>query len=246
MRKLKFVSFIGSKRGNNGNTGKVVNRITNILKEELNSIEFVGKILNTRNEDIEFCIGCKSCFSKGICPIDSKDSMNDIKQEMLDADIIILSTPVYANAVSGYTKNFIDRISYWTHLMHLAGKMCIVVITAQGNGVNETANYMYEIASFLGMTVIGIVYQSNMHKFNSVDSQTRIIAARILTIINNGYEVQSNEFLEGKFKIYKSLFQEIYKKSNSTHYEANFWFEKGYLSYGNFQELINKSKNHRK
>ena len=53
-----------------------------------------------QEKNIKFCTGCYSCASNhGKCI--HKDDVAEILQDMINADVIVMSTPVYFYSVSG-------------------------------------------------------------------------------------------------------------------------------------------------
>lgn len=61
-----------------------------------------------QEKNIKFCTGCYSCVSNhGKCI--HKDDVAEIIQDMTNADVIVMSTPVYFYSVSGQLKTLIDR-----------------------------------------------------------------------------------------------------------------------------------------
>jgi multimeric flavodoxin WrbA len=96
------------------------------------------------------CLSCNNCFLKGNCVQDNNDSMGLIKEKILEADLIILGSPVFAHNVSGDMKTFIDRISYWLHVFRLANKKSITITTSASNGNINVNNYLSKILTMLG------------------------------------------------------------------------------------------------
>ena len=66
---------------------------------------------------IGHCRGCMSCKKTGKCAFD--DDMTPLYGKIQDADVLVLSTPVYFAAETGLMKNFIDR---WYALMDYGPK----------------------------------------------------------------------------------------------------------------------------
>lgn len=60
-----------------------------------------------RDCKIGSCNACYACQKSGICV--QKDDMTDILQQMINADIIVLATPVYFYSMDGQMKTLIDR-----------------------------------------------------------------------------------------------------------------------------------------
>ena len=53
------------------------------------------------------CIGCVSCGYDGPCV--QKDDMEQIKQDILSADMVVFVTPLYYYGMSAQLKILIDR-----------------------------------------------------------------------------------------------------------------------------------------
>ena len=54
------------------------------------------------------CSGCGSCSLYG-APCPQKDDMAELLQKMIDAQVIVMATPVYFYTLCGQMKTFIDR-----------------------------------------------------------------------------------------------------------------------------------------
>ena len=62
-----------------------------------------------RDKNIKYCTGCYVCEkTNGVCAY--KDDMPALLQNMIDADVLVLSTPVYFYCMNGQLKTVIDRI----------------------------------------------------------------------------------------------------------------------------------------
>ncbi len=63
--------------------------------------------INLGTKKINYCLGCGVCNATGKCV--QKDDMAEILQKMVEADVIVLASPVYFYAMNGQMKTFIDR-----------------------------------------------------------------------------------------------------------------------------------------
>lgn len=79
--------------------------------------EFVRGALESGNEakkifladyHIGYCTGCGVCNTTHRCV--QKDDMKEILDQLVQADVIVLATPVYFYTMCGQMKTFIDRI----------------------------------------------------------------------------------------------------------------------------------------
>lgn len=61
-----------------------------------------------RDKEINYCVACDSCLNNdGICA--SKDDMAEIMDKMIEADVIVMATPVYFYTMDAQMKTVIDR-----------------------------------------------------------------------------------------------------------------------------------------
>lgn len=63
--------------------------------------------ISLRDKQINFCKACYYCKKAGECI--QKDDVPAILQQMTEADVIVLATPVYFYTMNGQLKTLIDR-----------------------------------------------------------------------------------------------------------------------------------------
>ena len=67
--------------------------------------------IRVAEKNIGFCRGCYGCRS-GACVL--KDDMAEVLQKMIDADVIVLASPVYFYSIDAQLKALIDRtVARW-------------------------------------------------------------------------------------------------------------------------------------
>lgn len=59
------------------------------------------------DKKINVCLGCGACYNTSKCI--QKDDMVELNDKMVEADVIVLATPVYFYSMAGQLKVFIDR-----------------------------------------------------------------------------------------------------------------------------------------
>lgn len=102
-----------------------------------------------------FCISCTKCFveEKGTCPHSRYTA--PIREKLLLADLIILTSPVYSYHVSGQMKVFLDHFAnmWMVHRPEAAmfGKQGIVIVTASGPVFAKTLDEMKDSLDFWGV-----------------------------------------------------------------------------------------------
>jgi multimeric flavodoxin WrbA len=60
-----------------------------------------------KDKTIHYCTGCGTCFNTKRCS--QKDDMGEILEKMVNADVIVMATPVYFYSLNGQMKTLIDR-----------------------------------------------------------------------------------------------------------------------------------------
>jgi multimeric flavodoxin WrbA len=105
---VKVVAFNGSGR-KNGNTALLIRHVLQVLEAE--GIE--TELVQLAGEQIRGCTACRTCFStkNNRCVI-KDDNVNTYIQKMVEADGIILGSPVYFSMMSPELKALIDRAGY--------------------------------------------------------------------------------------------------------------------------------------
>ena len=69
-----------------------------------------SKLLKLKDYNIEYCVGCLSCDKEGKCVIN--EDLQLIIDDIKESDTIVFAIPNYFGAMSGFFKNFIDRLHF--------------------------------------------------------------------------------------------------------------------------------------
>jgi len=105
---MKVVGFNGSSR-KDGNTAILINYVFEELRKEgidTELVQFAGK-------KISGCTACRKCFELKDKQCAVKDDMiNECIEKMLEADGIILGSPIYFADITPPIKALIDRAGY--------------------------------------------------------------------------------------------------------------------------------------
>lgn len=99
--------------------------------------------IRVAEKNIGYCRACYACKESGVCVI--RDDMAGILQKMIDADVIVLASPVYFYSIDAQLKTVIDRsVARWTEVKDKAFYY-IVTAADEANASAETT-----IACFRG------------------------------------------------------------------------------------------------
>ncbi len=79
------------------------------LMEGAQEVGHTCEKITLHGKQIGYCVACDACRKNGgSCAI--RDDMDGIYEKMLQADIVVLSTPVYFFSMSAQLKTMIDRL----------------------------------------------------------------------------------------------------------------------------------------
>lgn len=108
------------------------------------------------------CLGCYYCASHGGECV-RRDDMADLLQQMIDADVIVLASPVYFYSINAQLKAVIDRF-YANNEVLMGGKKA-VLITAMADTEMDSAlaaNEMFrQMTGYLGWENAGVLNARN-------------------------------------------------------------------------------------
>ena len=100
----KILVLTGSAR-KNGNS----NRMAHAFAEAAEAKEHEVKVIDTTKLKLNFCHGCETCYKTGK-PCSFNDDFNTIADDILAADALVFSTPVYWYSVPSQIKAVIDKM----------------------------------------------------------------------------------------------------------------------------------------
>jgi multimeric flavodoxin WrbA len=127
---VKVVGIVGSPRVG-GNT----ELLTRIALEEVEKQGLETELVSLAGKRIEPCDGCRSCSKTGKCHV--KDDFDSVYKKMVEADGIILATPVYYGAATPQISSLISRF-YGTRRKPLKNKVGGPIVVARRAGHNFT------------------------------------------------------------------------------------------------------------
>ncbi|MGN0976854.1 MAG: flavodoxin family protein [Faecousia sp.] len=99
---MKATCIVGSARSH-GSTAYLIDTIIQGMQET----GITTKKYCIGEETIHYCLGCKKCYSDGLCV--QKDDVHKIVSDILDSDYVVMAAPSYWADVPGQLKTFFDR-----------------------------------------------------------------------------------------------------------------------------------------
>lgn len=175
---MDLVYISGSPR-KNGNTDQLLQK----LKEKTG-----GQFIRICDAAIKPCKSCWKCIQTGKCCIND-DMTNNIIPRILNADVLIVGTPVFFNNVTAQLKAFIDRT--WSIRGQLKNKIGASVVVCRRYGAESAITAIH--AFFLKHQMIvanrgisGIAFKkSEILQDVEVTKEIETLSRRILELGKN-------------------------------------------------------------
>ena len=175
----KVLILSGSPR-RGGNSDLLCDEFMRGAKEAGNEVEKI----RVAEKQIGYCTGCYYCKkSGGVCV--KKDDMADVLQKMIDADVIVLASPVYFYSIDAQLKAVIDRTAARWREVENKEFYYIVTCADTDRAATETT-----LACFRGFAVClkgakekGVIYGTGAYEPGSI---------RSLSAMKEAYEMGKN------------------------------------------------------
>ena len=147
---MKVIAFNGSGR-RDGNTAILIKRVLQVLESK----GITTELIQLAGEHIRGCNACKVCYStkNARCAIED-DKVNDYIQKMIEADGMILGSPVYFSMMTPELKALIDRAGYVARangdlFRRKVGAAIVAVRRAGGIPTFDAINHFFLISQMI-------------------------------------------------------------------------------------------------
>lgn len=231
---MKIISITSSGR-KNGNTERVVRLMEADLAQMAaeNNMKVEFEQINLSDSDLKFCRGCRICFDKGedLCPL--KDSLLIIRDKLIEADGLILASPVYVEDINGIMKNWIDRMAFNCHRPAFAGKTAVIVTTSAAGSSNHAIRTMksalitwgFHISAQSKFRTGGLISDEQINARYSV--KIKAIAAKLFNAVNGQMLKKPSFYSLMVFRVQQINWRKTEKEKNT--YDYLYWNNKGWL-----------------
>lgn len=112
-----------------------------------------------KDKKINYCTGCGTCINREKA-CSQKDDMGEILEKMVEADVIVMATPVYFYTMNGQMKTLIDRTC--SRYTEINDKEFYFIVTAADNNRQNMERTLEEFRGFTfcldGPQEKGIIY----------------------------------------------------------------------------------------
>jgi multimeric flavodoxin WrbA len=161
---MKVLALLGSPRPQ-GNTATLMQSVLEGLSQ-IENTTITSYALNDLK--IEPCTACDACLGKTdrFCIID--DDMARLYPAFIEADLVVMASPIYWWSVSAQLKLFIDRLyglNREKNPQYYRDKRIILVLTYEdgdpNSGAELTISMFKEICDYTGMKLVDVVRYSS-------------------------------------------------------------------------------------
>ena len=160
---MKVLAINGSPR-ENGNTAQAID----VLLKELQNEGIETELVTIGHKTIHGCNSCFKCAESkdGRCPA-FNDAVNELLPKMIEADGIVLGSPVYFSGINGTLKAFLDRVFFvsWINGGLLRLKIGASVVAVRRSGGTEAFDQLNKYFQISELMTVGSCYWNVIHGF---------------------------------------------------------------------------------
>ncbi len=189
-----------------------------------------------------FCVGCTNCFIKGENNCKDFAYINEIEKSLLEADLIVMTSPSYALHVTGAMKALLDHFAYrWmSHrpAPEMFGKRAVIITQCLGTGAKSTAKDIKQSLLWWGISKIGVfkcVLMSNIIWDKLSDKKRKQLTNKINRLASRFAEIDyakpaHTKFITKiKFRICRVI-QKKLRKNGIAGLDYEYWHDNGWLN----------------
>ena len=187
------------------------------------------------------CLGCFSCFMRGEDKCPHADAVSPFVSAMEQADVIVLTSPIYALDVSGGLKSLLDHLCFmWvSHRPNpkMFKKVGVTVATTAGFGLGHASKTMrYSLQYWGTRRIYSLKMLVAAAKWEDVKDKTKRKAQRksekmaksIVRSVKKVDRLQPNLFMRFMFWLMKSMMKKnTWNLTDRSHWETQGWLEGG-------------------
>ena len=116
------------------------------------------EIISAAHANIHPCMGCIHCGYEGPCV--QKDDMNDIRQKILSADMLVFATPLYYYGMSAQLKTLIDRFCSFNSTLtrkHMRSALIAAAWNSDDWTFEALKSHYKTLVRYLGFKDVGMI-----------------------------------------------------------------------------------------
>lgn len=191
-----------------------------------------------------FCVGCTGCFMRGEENCKDYEYINAIEKSLIQADLIVMTSPAYVMHATGAMKALLDHFGYrWMPhrpLAEMFKKRAIIITQCLGAGAKQTAKDIRHSLSWWGISKIGIfkcALMSDIIWNNLPEKKTKKLTKKMNKLackfakINYSKPAHTKIMTKIKFNFCR-LMQKKVQKNGSSSIDNKYWSDNGWLEKG--------------
>ncbi|MBE5750582.1 MAG: flavodoxin family protein [Clostridiales bacterium] len=124
------------------------------VAKELNESGIETEIVTVGNKSIVGCRACGGCSKTGKCV--TNDCVNEIIEKLINADGLIVGSPVYYSSMNGTLKSLLDRVFFGKSCF--ANKPAAAIAVARRAGTTSTVDAINKYFTINCMPVVSTQY----------------------------------------------------------------------------------------
>lgn len=188
-----------------------------------------------------FCNGCANCFTKGEHSCKDFAYIQSIEKSLLQADLIVMTSPSYVMHATGAMKTLLDHFAYrW--MPHrpadeMFGKRAVIITQCVGAGARSAAKDIKHSLSWWGISKIGIFTAALMSDIvwdRLSENRRRKLTKKISKLsekfskIDHAKPAHTNIMTKIKFEICRLIKKKLYK-IDPEYTDVKYWQIRGWL-----------------
>ncbi|MDE7178785.1 MAG: NAD(P)H-dependent oxidoreductase [Lachnospiraceae bacterium] len=192
----------------------------------------------------DFCTGCTNCFFNGEHTCKDADKVRVIEKSLLEADLIVMTSPAYVMHATGAMKTLLDHFGYrW--MPHRPApemflKRAVIITQCLGAGAKSTAKDIKDSLSWWGISEISVFAGSLMgdiiwdklseKKRNELTRKVENLSKKF-SHIDYAKPAHTNLITKIKFTVCRMM-QKSLHKANPEYTDGKYWAAQGWLDKG--------------
>lgn len=188
-----------------------------------------------------FCCGCVSCMMNGENTCKDVAYIGRIEASLLEADLIVMTSPSYVFHATGAMKTFLDHFAYrWMPhrpAPEMFAKRAVILTQCLGAGAGSAAKDIKHSLSWWGISKIGVFTGALMNDivWEKLPEQRRAKLTRNVKKLSQkfarmDYTRPAHTNLSTKIKFYVCrMMQQSLHKNDPAYLDGKYWAEQGWL-----------------
>ena len=188
-----------------------------------------------------FCNGCISCTIKGENTCKDAEYIGKIDKSLLEADLIVMTSPTYVLHTTGAMKAFLDHFAYrWMPhrpALEMFGKRAVIITQCLGAGAKLAAKDIKHSLSWWGISKIGIFTVALMSDivWDKLTEKKQVKLTRKIKKLSQKFAhmdyakpAHTNLITKIKFSFCRMMQQSLHK-NDPEYLDGKYWAEQGWL-----------------